>query len=93
MLYCEPYHGLCIYVCEDKLHALKDRAIEGVHIPEGLIECSQRTWERCLNISTLMLYLVMQLPMQVALQVPASLRCGAAGDDCCQDVVLVCLQP
>ena len=93
MLYCEPYHGLCIYVCEGELHALEDRAIEGVHIPEGLTECSQRHWERCLNISTLMLYLVMQLPVQVALQVPASLRCGAAGDDCCQDVVLVCLQP
>ena len=64
-----------------------------MHIPEGLVECSERSWERCLNVSTLMLYLVVQLPLQMALQVAASLRCGAAGDDCCQNVVLVCLQP
>jgi hypothetical protein len=35
---------------------------------------------------------MVQLALQVALQVATPLCCGAAGDDCSQDVVLVGLQ-
>ena len=67
-------------------------AIEGVHIPERLIQSTEGCWERRLRVAAILLQLMVQLPLQVALQVAPALGCGAAGYDSCEDVMLVCLQ-
>ena len=67
-------------------------AVEGVHIPERIVQRAERCWEGRLCIAAVLLQLVLQLPVQVALQVAPALSCGATGDDCCKDVLLICLQ-
>ncbi len=87
-----PHICLCIDVCQGQLHALADVAIEGVHIPERLIQRTESCWERRLSVAAILLQLMMQLPLQMALQVAPALGCGAAGYDSCKNVMLVCLQ-
>ena len=90
--WCGPYVGPCINVCQRQLDALTDVPIEGVHLPKRLIQGAECCWESRLSIAAMLLQLMLQHPLQVALQVTPALRCGAARYDSCEDVMLVCLQ-
>ena len=63
-----------------------------MHVSEGLIERPQGSRERRLHIAAVLPQLALQLPLEVPLQVAPTLGCGDAGDDCCEDMVLVCLR-